>query len=78
VILSPSRVRAQNGGNRGQSNHRSADSALEGAVSSEPVSEKAKFPVTKENTGNFIDSGFGGAKTPAKTGIKSVPYTGFR
>jgi hypothetical protein len=34
------------------------DSPLEGAVSSEPVSE-AKFPVTRQNTGNFIDSGFG-------------------
>jgi len=31
-------------------------SPLEEAVSSEPVSEKPKFPVSRENTGNFIDS----------------------
>jgi hypothetical protein len=33
-----------------------ADSALEGAVRSELVSE-AKFPASRENTGNFIDFG---------------------
>src|SRR5437016_5740651 len=29
------------------------DSPVEEAVSSEPVSESRKFPVTRENTGNF-------------------------
>jgi hypothetical protein len=31
------------------------DSPLEGAVTSEPVSEAPKFPASRENTGNFID-----------------------
>jgi len=35
-----------------------ADSPLEGAVRSELVSE-AKFPASRENTGNFIDFGLG-------------------
>jgi hypothetical protein len=38
------------------------DSPLEGAVSSELVSA-LKFPVSRENTGNFIRSGLGGAAT---------------
>ena len=49
------------------------DSPLEGAVSSEPVSE-AKFPASWENAGNFIDSELDGASTRAKKIIKSVPY----
>jgi hypothetical protein len=44
------------------------DSPLEGRVSCELVSEKAKFP------GNFIDSGLGGASEEAKKGMKSVSY----
>ena len=51
-----------------------ADSALEGGVSCELVSEIPKFPASWENTGNFIDSGLGGASTAAKKGIKSVSY----
>jgi hypothetical protein len=50
-----------------------SDSPLEEGVSSEPVSE-AKFPASWENTGNFSDSGLGGALTVAKTSMKSVPY----
>jgi hypothetical protein len=50
-----------------------ADSLLEGAVSSEPVSE-AKFPASRQNTGNFVDSGFGSASTAAKKGSISQPY----
>jgi hypothetical protein len=49
------------------------DSPLEGAVSSEPVSDP-KFPVSRENTGNFIDSGLGGASAAAKRGVKSESY----
>jgi hypothetical protein len=41
------------------------DSPVEGTVLSEPVSE-AKFPVTRENTGNFIDSSLGDASEAAK------------
>ena len=48
------------------------DSPL-GGVLSEPVSG-AKFPASRENTGNFIDSGLGGASEAAKKGMKSVSY----
>jgi hypothetical protein len=50
------------------------DSPLEEAVSSEPVSESLKFPVSRENTGNFIDSRLRSASTAAKKGIKPEPY----
>ena len=50
------------------------DSSLEGRVSCELVSENAKFPASWEYTGNFIDSGLGGASMAAKNDIKSVPY----
>jgi hypothetical protein len=50
-----------------------ADSLLEEAVSSEPVSE-AKFPASREFTGNFIESGLRGASTAAKTRVKPDPY----
>ena len=43
-------------------------------VSCELVSENAKFPASRENTGNFIDSGLGGASEAAKKGMKSVSY----
>ena len=43
-----------------------ADSPVEGGVSCELVSENAKFPASRENTGNFIDSGLGGASEAAK------------
>jgi hypothetical protein len=51
-----------------------ADSPLEGGVSCELVSENAKFPASREFTGNFIDSGLGGASEAAKKGMKSVSY----
>jgi hypothetical protein len=51
-----------------------ADSLLEGGVSCELVSENAKFPASREFTGNFIDSGLGGASEAAKKGMKSVSY----
>jgi hypothetical protein len=50
------------------------DSPLEGGVSCELVSENAKFPASREFTGNFIDSGLGGASEAAKKGMKSVSY----
>ena len=50
------------------------DSPLEGGVSCELVSENAKFPASRENTGNFIDSGLGDASGAAKKGMKSVSY----
>src|ERR1700674_103773 len=50
------------------------DSPLEGGVSCELVSENAKFPASRENTGNFIDSGLGGASEAAKKDMKSVSY----
>jgi len=50
------------------------DSPVEGGVSCELVSENAKFPASRENTGNFIDSGLGGASEAAKKGMKSVSY----
>jgi hypothetical protein len=50
------------------------DSPLEGGVSCELVSENAKFPASRVNTGNFIDSGLGGASEAAKKGMKSVSY----
>ena len=49
------------------------DSLLEGAVTCELVSV-SKFPVSRENTGNFIDSELSGASTRAKKAINSVPY----
>jgi len=42
------------------------DSLAEGAVTSEPVLWSRKFPASRENTGNFIGSGFGGASTAVK------------
>jgi hypothetical protein len=45
-----------------------------GGVSCELVSENAKFPASREFTGNFIDSGLGGASEAAKKGMKSVSY----
>jgi len=50
------------------------DSPLERGVSFERVSENAKFPASWENTGNFVDSGLGGASEAAKKGTKSVSY----
>jgi hypothetical protein len=50
-----------------------SDSLLEGAVTSELVSV-SKFPVSRENTGNFIDSELSGSSTRDETAIKSVPY----
>jgi hypothetical protein len=44
------------------------DSPLEEAVTSELVSE-AKFPASREFTGNFIASGLRGAPTAAKTDV---------
>jgi hypothetical protein len=35
---------------------------------------KAKFPASREFTGNFIESGLGGASTAAKKDIKPKPY----
>jgi hypothetical protein len=35
---------------------------------------EAKFPVSRENTGNFLDSGLGNALTEAKKVIISVLY----
>jgi hypothetical protein len=45
-------------------------------LSTVPISDAA-LPLgeaVQSNTGNFIDSGFGGASRAAKNGIKSVPY----
>ena len=42
------------------------DSPLEEAVTSQPVSGSAKFPASREFTGNFADSGLSGAPTMAK------------
>jgi hypothetical protein len=50
------------------------DSPLEGGVSCELVSENAKYPASWEYTGNFIDSGLGGASEAAKKDMKSVSY----
>jgi hypothetical protein len=50
------------------------DSPLEGGVSCELVSENAKFPASREFTGNFLDSGLGGASEAAKKSMKSVSY----
>ena len=50
-----------------------SDSPVEEGVTSELVSE-AKFPASREFTGNFIESGLGGAPTAAKKGIKPKPY----
>ena len=49
------------------------DSTLEGGVTCELVSV-SKFPVSRENTGNFIDSELSGASTRAKKAINSMPY----
>jgi hypothetical protein len=43
-----------------------ADSPLEEAVRSELVSGRPKFPVRRENTGNFIDFGLGRPNLPSK------------
>jgi hypothetical protein len=43
-----------------------ADSSLEEAVRSELVSGRPKFPVSRENTGNFIDFGLGRPNLPSK------------
>ena len=51
-----------------------ADSPLEERVWSELVSENRKFPASREFTGNFIESGLGGALTAAKKGAKPKPY----
>jgi len=51
-----------------------ADSSLEGAVSSEPVSESPKFPASRQNTGNFIESRPRCASISAKMISRSVPY----
>ena len=56
-----------------------ADCLLEERVRSELVSENRKFPASREFTGNFIESGLGGASTAAKKGAKpeaygSIPY----
>jgi hypothetical protein len=42
--------------------------------SSAPQMLEAKFPVSRENTGNFLDSGLGNALTEAKKVIISVLY----
>jgi hypothetical protein len=49
------------------------DSPAEGAASSEP-SLKPKFPASRQNTGNFVDSGFGSASAAAKKGSKAQLY----
>ena len=49
------------------------DSPLEGGVTCELVSV-SKFPVSRENTGNFIDSELSGASTRAKKAINSMRY----
>jgi len=51
-----------------------ADSLLEETVWSEPVSERPKFPASRENAGNFVDSGVKGASKAAKKAAKSVFY----
>jgi hypothetical protein len=33
-----------------------------------------KFPVSRENTGNFINLGLGNPSTSTKRGVKSVSY----
>jgi hypothetical protein len=50
---------------------RFVDSLLEGAVSSELVSDP-KFPASWEHAGNFVDSGLNDASKGAKKGSKSV------
>jgi hypothetical protein len=57
-----------------RADRRFVDSSLEGGVCCELVSENAKFPASREFTGNFIDSGLGGASEAAKKGMKSVSY----
>src|SRR5215472_2440435 len=36
--------------------------------------KRPKFPASRENTGNFIDSRLGSASTAVKKRIKPVPY----
>src|SRR4029077_18874488 len=50
------------------------DSPLEGAVTSEPVSEAPKFPASRENTGNFINFGPGRPNLPSKQQSQSMAY----
>ena len=50
------------------------DSPLEEGVLSEPVSESRKFPVSRENTGNFVDLRLASVSAAAKKGIKPEPY----
>ena len=47
------------------------DSPLEEGVTSEPVSEARKFPASRENTGNFIDSCPCGRVNGSKKGRQS-------
>ena len=47
------------------------DSPLEEPVSSELVSGGAKFPVSRENTGNFIESAHDSSSTAAKRNSES-------
>ena len=47
------------------------DSPVEEGVS---LVSEAKFPASREFTGNFIELGLGGASTAAKKGIKPKPY----
>jgi len=46
----------------------------EEGVLSEPVSESRKFPVSRENTGNFVDLRLASVSAAAKKGIKPEPY----
>jgi hypothetical protein len=50
------------------------DWLLEGPGFEPSVSGNAKFPASREFTGNFIESGLGGASEAAKKGMKSVSY----
>jgi hypothetical protein len=50
------------------------DSPLEERVWSELVSENRNLPAIREFTGNFIESGLGGALIAAKKGAKPEPY----
>jgi len=45
-----------------------------GGASHERTRLCLKFPVSRENTGNFIDSELSSASTRAKKALKSVPY----
>jgi hypothetical protein len=50
------------------------DSLLEEGVTSEPVSEARKFPASRENTGNFIDSCPAAGLMAAKKGVNPEAY----